>query len=144
LQPDPYDLARFLSAQAGVYEHALSEIRSGRKRSHWMWFIFPQLAGLGVSAISRLYSIKSLDEAKAYLAHATLGARLKECTEAALSIDGSSALDIFGSPDDMKLRSCATLFAHLSPAGSAFHRILNKYFEGKSDGKTLALLRGTR
>src|SRR5512142_2560299 len=111
---DPHDLKRFLLAQEDDYKIALSEIKSGRKRSHWIWYIFPQYEGLGFSATSRRYSIKSLAEAKAYLKHPLLGQRLTECVEAALSVEGKSAYEIFGSPDDMKLRSCATLFAHVS------------------------------
>src|SRR5262245_16003157 len=113
---DPHDLDRFVQAQEGDYERALSEVRSGRKRSHWMWYIFPQYDGLGFSATTRRYSIKSVAEAKAYLAHPVLSARLTEISEAALAVEGRSALEVFGSPDDMKLRSCATLFAHVSPA----------------------------
>ncbi len=138
--PDPYDLNRFLRAQEGDYATALSEVRSGRKRSHWMWYIFPQLEGLGFSLTSRRYSIKSLDEAKAYLAHPVLGPRLMECADAVLSVEGRSAQQIFGSPDDMKLRSCATLFARVSPAGSVFERLLDKYFDGERDPTTIRLV----
>jgi uncharacterized protein (DUF1810 family) len=137
---DPHDLDRFVEAQEGVYEQALGEIRAGRKRSHWMWYIFPQFAGLGVSPISIRYAIQSVAEAEDYLRHAVLGPRLKECVEAALDVQGRSAHDIFGSPDDMKLRSCATLFASVLPAGSIFHRLLDKYFEGKPDEATLRLI----
>jgi uncharacterized protein (DUF1810 family) len=136
---DPYNLNRFVEAQEGVYERALSEIRSGRKRSHWMWFIFPQYAGLGFSEISKRYAIKSLAEAEAYLNHPVLGARLLECAEAALAVEQRSAVDIFGFPDDMKLRSCATLFARVSPSGSIFVQVLDKYFEGEPDERTLQL-----
>src|SRR5438034_9503126 len=107
---DPYDLQRFVRAQEHDYEEALSEIRSGRKRSHWMWYIFPQFDGLGISATSRKYAIKSVAEAEAYLGHPILGPRLLACCEAALRVEGRSAHEIFGSPDEMKLRSCATLF----------------------------------
>jgi uncharacterized protein (DUF1810 family) len=137
---DPHDLNRFIEAQAGDYQQALAEIRNGRKQSHWMWYIFPQFEGLGFSSTSRRYSIKSVAEAKAYLAHPVLGPRLIACAEAALGVAGKSALEIFGSPDDMKLRSCATLFASVSPAGSVFHRVLDKYFGGEGDDKTLRLL----
>jgi uncharacterized protein (DUF1810 family) len=137
---DPHDLSRFVQAQEGVYERALSEIRSGRKRSHWIWYIFPQFDGLGSSSTSRRYSIKSIAEAEAYLSHPVLGPRLLECAEAALRVDGRTAFEIFGSPDDLKLRSCATLFAVVSPAGSVFDRLLEKYFPGGRDGKTLQLL----
>jgi uncharacterized protein (DUF1810 family) len=137
---EPYDLNRFVQAQKLEYEDALREIKAGRKTSHWMWYIFPQFDGLGFSATSRIYSIKSLAEAAAYLTHPILGPRLKECVEAVLGVQGRSATEIFGSPDDLKLRSCATLFACVSPPGSVYHRILDKYFQGKHDRKTLALL----
>jgi uncharacterized protein (DUF1810 family) len=138
---DPYDLSRFVQAQEDDYAQALSEIRRGRKQSHWMWYIFPQFDGLGFSSTSKRYSIKSLEEAEAYLRHPVLGPRLIECAEAALGVEGRSAYEIFGSPDDMKLRSSATLFAHVSPAGSVFERLLGKYFQGERDDKTLKLLR---
>jgi uncharacterized protein (DUF1810 family) len=139
--PDPFDLDRFVQAQARTYDQALAEIRGGRKRSHWMWFIFPQYDGLGSSPTSRHYAIKSLAEAEAYLAHPVLGPRLLESARAALAIDGHSARDVFGSPDDMKLRSCATLFASVSPAGSVFKQVLDKYFGGQADDQTLRLVR---
>lgn len=137
---DPFELSRFVNAQDSVYSQALSEIRSGRKRSHWMWFIFPQLAGLGTSPTARHFAIRSVDEARAYLAHPVLGPRLVSCAEAALGIEGRSAREVFGSPDDLKLRSCATLFAQVSPADSVFHRLLEHYFAGEADARTLALL----
>ena len=137
---DPYDLNRFVLAQAGDYARALSEIRAGRKRSHWMWYIFPQYDGLGFSPTSKLYAIKSMAEAKAYLSHPVLGPRLVECAEAALAVEERSVSEIFGSPDDMKLKSCATLFAEVSPVGSVFERLLAKYFRAERDGKTLRLL----
>ena len=137
---DPYNLDRFVQAQEGTYAQALSEIRSGRKRSHWMWFVFPQFDGLGLSATSRQYAIKSVAEAEAYLAHAILGPRLLEISTAALNVAGRTALEIFGSPDDMKLRSCATLFATVSPAGSVFDQLLERYFGGERDQRTLRLL----
>lgn len=139
-QLDPHDLARFEEAQERDYDPAMSEIRSGRKRSHWMWYIFPQFAGLGVSSTSRQYAIKSLAEAEAYLRHPRLGPRLIASCEAALDVEGRSAFEIFGSPDDMKLRSSATLFASVSPAGSVFEQVLDKYFGGERDGQTLRLL----
>ena len=139
---DPYNLDRFVQAQQGDYEQALSEIRSGRKRSHWMWYIFPQFDGLGFSPTSKRYAIKSASEATAYLAHPVLGPRLIECVESALAIQGRSAGEIFGSPDDLKLKSCATLFACVSPAGSSFERLLNKYFQGQRDDTTLRLMEG--
>ena len=137
---DPHRLNRFVRAQQGVYEEALAEIRAGDKRSHWMWFVFPQLAGLGSSPTAREYAIRSLDEARAYLQHPLLGPRLQECAEAALGVRGLSAHDIFGSPDDMKLRSSATLFAQVSPQASVFHRLLERFFNGRADEKTLQLL----
>jgi uncharacterized protein (DUF1810 family) len=133
-------LARFVAAQRGSYEHALAEIASGRKRSHWMWYVFPQFAGLGQSATSREYAIASLAEAEAYLRHELLGPRLVACAEAALAVEGRSAREIFGSPDDLKLRSSATLFAQVSRAGSVFHRLLDKYFAGEPDEATLRLV----
>lgn len=137
---DPHTLSRFVEAQQGIYERAVTEIRSGRKRTHWMWFIFPQIAGLGLSATSRRYAIRDVAEARAYLDHHILGKRLRECAEAAVGVEGRSALEIFGSIDAMKLRSCATLFARVSPAGSLFHRLLDKYFGGESDDRTVRLL----
>jgi len=138
---DPHDLRRFVRAQESVYVQALAEIRSGRKRTHWMWFVFPQFDGLGSSPIARLYAIKTLDEARAYLDHPVLGQRLRQCVETALQVEGHSALEIFGFPDDLKLRSCATLFGSLLPAGSPFDRLLQKYFPDGPDAKTLQLLR---
>ena len=137
---DPHNLNRFLHAQAHDYERALSEVKAGRKRSHWMWYIFPQFAGLGFSSTSERYAIKSVAEAKAYLAHPVLGPRLVECAEAVLGIEGRSALEVFGSPDDLKLRSCATLFANVSPAESVFERLLDRYYQGERDSQTLGLL----
>jgi uncharacterized protein (DUF1810 family) len=141
---DPHDLARFVEAQDRDYAHALAEIRSGRKRSHWMWYVFPQLEGLGASPTSRHFAIKSADEARAYLAHPVLGPRLLECAEALLHVNAGSAHDIFGSPDDFKLRSCATLFASVSQQDSVFHRVLDKYFAGEPDDRTLQLLAARR
>ncbi len=137
---DPYDLGRFVEAQRGDYERALAEIRGGRKRSHWMWYIFPQYAGLGSSSTSRRYAIKSAAEAEAYLRHPVLGPRLVECAEAVLDLEGKSASEIFGSPDNMKLKSCATLFAHVSPAGSVFERVIQKYFPEGRDAETMRLI----
>lgn len=140
VSPDPYNLARFVNAQEDNYTEALVEIRGGRKRSHWVWYIFPQIDGLGWSATSKLYAIKKIDEARAYLNHPVLGHRLLECAQAALNVKDRSATQIFGSPDDLKLRSCATLFAHVSPPGSVFEHIIEKYFDGKRDEKTLEVL----
>src|SRR5262249_34554461 len=138
---DPWDLNRFVEAQRGDYERALNELEAGRKRTHWIWYIFPQLDGLGSSWMSKRYAIRSLDEAKAYLEHPILGPRLIDCAEAVLRVEGRSARDIFGSPDDLKLRSCATLFAAVSPHGSLFQKLLDKYYDGDRDEKPLALLR---
>src|SRR5262245_61782550 len=144
---DPHNLSRFVQAQKGdykqghaKYEQAIDEIRNGDKRTHWMWYIFPQLEDLGYSSTAKYYGIKSIDEAEAYLSHPVLGPRLVECAEAALGVERRSARDIFDSPDEMKLRSCATLFACVSPAGSVFHRLLDKYFQGERDRTTLCLL----
>jgi uncharacterized protein (DUF1810 family) len=137
---DPYRLSRFVQAQKTDYERALSEIKNGRKRSHWMWYIFPQFDGLAFSSTSKHYAIKSIEEARAYLAHPVLGPRLLACAEAVVRIDGRSATAVFGSPDDMKLKSCATLFACVSPAGSVFHQLLARYYQGDFDDKTLRLL----
>ena len=141
---ESYDLDRFVEAQRDIYDEAIAEIRSGRKRSHWMWFVFPQIAGLGMSETSRRYAIRNRAEAEAYLAHPVLGPRLLESAEAVLALEGRSALDVFGSPDDMKLRSCATLFAAVSAPGSVFERVLDRYFGGEADGRTLRLLRSER
>jgi uncharacterized protein (DUF1810 family) len=137
---DPYNLQRFITAQEHVYHQALVEIQRGHKKTHWMWFIFPQFAGLGFSSTSRLYAIESLAEALQYLEHPLLGPRLIECAEAALHVEGKTAHDIFGSPDDMKFKSSATLFAHVAPADSVFEELLAKYFLGERDEKTEQLL----
>jgi len=137
---DPFDLERFVRAQAQDYARALSEIRRGRKLTHWMWYVFPQIDGLGFSATSKRFALKSLAEARAFLTHPLLGPRLLECAEAALGVEGRTAREIFGTPDDFKLRSCATLFAKVSPPGSPFQRLLAKYYEAQPDPKTLALL----
>lgn len=138
---DRFNLQRFVLAQdGGVYEQALSEIRAGAKRSHWIWFIFPQLLGLASSEMSVRYAIRSLDEARAYLDHPILGVRLKTCALAAMEVKDRSALVIFGSPDDMKLRSCATLFARVSEPGNVFDGLLTRYFDGQPDERTLDLL----
>jgi uncharacterized protein (DUF1810 family) len=137
---DPFHLSRFVDAQQGDYEQALAEIRAGRKRSHWMWYVFPQFDGLGMSPNSQLYAIKSIEEARAYLAHPVVGPRLIECAEAVLSVEGRSATEIFGSPDDLKLLSSATLFANVSPPGSVFDRLLETYYGGVRDEKTIRLM----
>lgn len=135
-----YDLARFTEAQAGGYTRVLDELAAGEKTSHWMWFIFPQLRGLGSSPMAHRYALSGLAEARAYLAHPTLGARLRECTRAVLAVEGRTAHEIFGSPDDMKLRSCLTLFARASPDEGLFGEALAKYFDGQPDPLTLGLL----
>lgn len=137
---DSFDLSRFVQAQQSDYEQALQEITDGRKCSHWMWYMFPQIDGLAFSPMSRHYAIKSADEARAYLAHPILGDRLRTCAEAALSHADRSAREIFGSPDDLKLRSSATLFAQVSPAGSVFHRLIEKFYPEGPDQQTLRLL----
>ena len=137
---DPFDLNRFVVAQERDFSQALSEIKNGQKRSHWMWYVFPQFAGLGFSSTAQRYAIKSVKEAQAYLAHPVLGPRLNECAEAAARVEGRSATEIFGSPDDLKLKSSATLFALVSPPGSVFERLLDKYYSGQRDGKTLRLV----
>jgi uncharacterized protein (DUF1810 family) len=134
------DLDRFVAAQDGDYERALEELRSGRKRSHWMWYVFPQIRGLGSSPTSRRFAIEGREEAAAYLAHPLLGPRLVACAEALLGIEGRTAREILGSPDDLKLRSSATLFVEVAPPGSVFERLLDKYFEGRPDPATLQLL----
>lgn len=140
-EADPYDLERFVRAQQHDYARALAELKGGRKRSHWMWYIFPQFRGLGFSSMSQRYAIGSIDEAKAYLRHPVLGPRLTECANAMLAIADRSATEILGSPDDLKLRSSATLFAHVSPPGSEFERLLQLYWQGEPDQSTLELLR---
>lgn len=137
---DPHNLTRFVEAQQRAYDTALAELLDGRKRSHWMWFIFPQLAGLGSSSTASFYAIADLVEARAYLAHPLLGPRLLECAEALLALEGRSAREILGFPDDLKLRSSATLFARISPAGSVFERLIARYFAGDEDQRTLDLL----
>ena len=136
----PYDLQRFVEAQRSVYEGALAELRRGRKTGHWMWFIFPQIAGLGHSATARLYAIHSLDEAHAYWRDPLLGLRLGACTEAVNRIAGRSARDIFGWPDDMKFRSSLTLFEAAAPQAPIFAQALQKYFGGDRDPSTLEKL----
>jgi uncharacterized protein (DUF1810 family) len=137
---DPFNLERFVEAQAPIYERARREIEAGRKESHWMWFIFPQIAGLGQSAMSIRFAIASLDEAKAYLAHPVLGPRLVECAKLALHAPGTSARAIFGPVDEMKFRSSMTLFARAAPEADVFQRCLDKYFARGPDPDTLARL----
>ncbi len=137
---DPYNLNRFLSAQQKMYGTALAELRNGSKQSHWMWFIFPQIAGLGHSPTSQYYSIKSADEARQYLHHPILGVRLLECARTLLDLKGKSASEIFGFPDDLKLRSSMTLFASVADSEPAFEDVLDQYFDGERDQRTLDLL----
>lgn len=137
---DPFDLRRFLSAQEGVYEKALSELKGGQKQTHWMWFIFPQLDGLGYSPTAKRYSIKGLEEARQYLEHPVLGKRLRECTEAVLALKGGSVSEIFGYPDDLKFASSMTLFEKAAGPGSLFSITIDKYCHGEQDAATLRLL----
>jgi uncharacterized protein (DUF1810 family) len=137
---DPFNLKRFVEAQDPVYDRVRSELTAGEKRSHWMWFIFPQIAGLGYSAMAARYAITSLEEAKAYLEHTVLGPRLIECTELVNGISGRSIDEIFGYPDDLKFRSSMTLFAKAAPDNEAFKQAIQKYFEGEYDHRTKELL----
>jgi uncharacterized protein (DUF1810 family) len=135
-----HDLERFLAAQKDSYQKALAEIRSGRKRSHWMWYVFPQIAGLGFSTTSKFYAIRDIGEAESYLAHPTLGTRLIEISNALLETEDKTANQIFGSPDDVKLKSSMTLFGALGNTDPVFQRVLDKYFNGTKDQRTLELL----
>jgi len=135
---DAYDLQRFVAAQdaGGTYERATAELRAGRKTSHWMWFVFPQIVGLGYSPASRTYAISSLDEARAYLAHPVLGARLIECATILAGLPGRTAEQIFGEVDALKLRSCITLFIRAAPGEPLFRQVLDQYFGGEPDSAT--------
>ncbi|MBR0555299.1 DUF1810 domain-containing protein [Ciceribacter sp. L1K23] len=135
-----FDLTRFIDAQAHVYDTALRELRAGRKQSHWMWFVFPQIAGLGSSPMAQRYALTSLDEARAYLDRPVLGPRLRECCQILLALDETDAERIFGYPDVMKLRSSMTLFAKASASPNLFEDVLLKFYDGKEDGETLARL----
>ena len=137
---DPYDLQRFVDAQNRVYDVVRAELERGRKQSHWMWFIFPQIAGLGRSAMSMRYAISSLEEAKAYLNHPILGPRLRECTRLVTLVQGRSMYEILGSPDDVKFHSCLTLFANAAPEDPVFRDALERYFSGEDDSLTVAKL----
>jgi uncharacterized protein (DUF1810 family) len=139
-ESDPYKLQRFLDAQDPVYAKVCSELRAGRKQSHWMWFIFPQIQGLGYSPIARKFAIASLKEAKAYLDHAILGARLRECCRLVSQVEGRSVEEIFGYPDDLKFRSSMTLFAHAAQDKQIFKDALEKYFNGEEDPATVERL----
>lgn len=141
---DPYHLKRFVEAQQPVFDAACDELRAGQKQSHWMWFVFPQILGLGTSGMARRYAISSLAEAQAYLRHPLLGERLSQCSALALAVEGKSAAEIFGYPDELKFRSSMTLFAHAAQEEgvprSVFAECLRKYFGGQPDAGTLAKL----
>lgn len=137
---DPFDLQRFVDAQEPVYDDVVGELRAGRKRSHWMWFVFPQIRGLGGSPTALRYGIASLEEARAYLEHEVLGPRLRECARLVNEVQGRSAADIFGSPDDLKLRSSMTLFARATDDNGDFVAVLDKYYDGRQEELTLARL----
>ncbi|GIF74500.1 DUF1810 domain-containing protein [Asanoa siamensis] len=138
---DPYRLNRFVEAQEGVYPHALAELRDGNKRSHWMWFVFPQVAGLGRSSMAQAYAISGLDEARAYLAHPVLGPRLRECAAALADGAADDADRILGPVDALKLRSSMTLFAHAAPGEPVFRTVLDRFYAGREDDATLSRLR---
>ena len=137
---DPYDLERFVAAQNPVWDRVRAELGRGRKASHWMWFVFPQLAGLGSSSTARAYAVSGLDEAQAYLAHPVLGPRLREAAELAAAVEARTASEVFGYPDDLKLRSSMTLFARAAPQDPVFTAVLDRYFGGDPDPRTLELL----
>ncbi len=137
-QHDPYNLRRFVEAQASEYENACAELRRGRKQSHWMWYIFPQIKGLGSSGASQYYGITGREEAQAYLSHPVLGPRLRECTKLAIAIKGRQVCQIFPAPDDLKFRSCMTLFSVASSDNEEFLLALRKYFGGQPDAATIA------
>jgi uncharacterized protein (DUF1810 family) len=137
---DLYNLQRFVDAQQPVYAQVCAELQAGRKRSHWMWFVFPQMRGLGRSGMAERFAIASLAEAHAYAAHPVLGARLRECCRLLLQLGTGDAGAIFGFPDDVKLRSCMTLFARAMPDDATFRKVLEKFFAGEEDAATLRLL----
>ena len=139
---DPFNLQRFVGAQSPVYEQVLRELRAGRKTSHWMWFVFPQIEGLGYSPMAQRYAIRGRAEAEAYAAHPVLGPRLRECTTLVNAVEGKTANQVFGSPDDLKFRSCMTLFRYCAPDWQVFQAALDKYFGGAGDTLTLARLEG--
>jgi uncharacterized protein (DUF1810 family) len=140
---DGYNLERFMEAQAGVHDQVCAELRAGQKRSHWMWFVFPQIRGLGSSEMAVRYAISGREEARAYLDHPVLGPRLQECAEIVVELEGKSLEEIFGYPDDLKFHSSMTLFAEVEgPSERVFHKALKKYFGGKTDQATLARLLG--
>lgn len=144
MNTDPYHLNRFVIAQQQHFAQALHEIHQGKKQSHWMWFIFPQIDGLAESETAKMYAIKTIEEAKAYLNHPILGLRLEEATKAVLKVKNRSAREIFGTPDDLKLCSSATLFAKLCPEDSVFHKLIDKYYASQHDDKTLSLLKALK
>jgi uncharacterized protein (DUF1810 family) len=137
---DPFHLQRFVDAQEPVLHRVRAELQRGRKASHWMWFVFPQVAGLGSSPVAQHYALSGLDEARAYLAHPVLGPRLRECAKLAADVEKGSAAEVFGYPDDLKLRSSMTLFAHAAPDEPVFAAVLDRYFDGVADPRTLELL----
>lgn len=139
-EDDPHNLQRFLDAQHGRYDQAVAELRQGTKRSHWIWYIFPQLTGLGSSSTAERFAIRNSKEAKAYIEHPVLGPRLIEACRAVLSVEGKSAASIMGHPDDLKLRSCVTLFLQVAPEYPEFGHVLEKYYGGEPDQRTLQLL----
>ena len=137
---DPFNLQRFVEAQAPVYADVTAELRSGRKRSHWMWFVFPQIQGLGSSDFAQFYAISSREEAEAYLGHPVLGPRLRECTQLVNAVEGRTAKEIFGYPDYMKFHSSVTLFSAVSDDNEVFVQAVNKYYGGNQDGPTMERL----
>lgn len=137
---DPYDLQRFVDAQESTFDRAMEQLRAGHKRSHWMWFIFPQLEGLGHSEMACRYAITCREEALAYLAHPLLGPRLEACAQAVVQLKGHTAREVFGAPDNLKLRSCMTLFGSVAPERQVFQEVLDGFYEGRGDEHTLALL----
>ena len=138
--PDPFNLERFVSAQAGVFPQVVGELSTGRKRGHWIWFIFPQLSGLGSSSTAELFGIESLEEARAYLAHPVLGPRLRECARLVASIEDRSVDEVFGWPDNLKVRSSMTLFIRATDDNADFLAVLEKFYGGQQDPRTLELL----
>lgn len=140
MAPDPYDLERFVTAQEPIFERVRAELRAGRKQSHWMWFVFPQIAGLGRTPTAIRYAIGSAEEAQAYVSHPVLGDRLRDCTRLVLDVKGRSLHDIFGTPDDLKFRSSMTLFAHVAADNAVFLDALDVYCDGLFDPLTIAKL----
>jgi uncharacterized protein (DUF1810 family) len=139
-QKQMFNLDRFISAQENIYDHVVAELKTGKKRSHWMWFIFPQIDGLGKSSTAKFYALKSLEEARAYFNHPILGQRLLECTQLVLSIKNRTASQIFGFPDDLKLKSSMTLFSLISPSESEFNQVLVQFFDGEKDMRFIKII----